>query len=54
MSRAVTEQHTRRIKRLLDETQGAIVFGGQVDIENRFIPPTVVKDVKGDDALMTE
>ncbi|KAF8878155.1 NAD-aldehyde dehydrogenase [Gymnopilus junonius] len=53
-SRLIHTQATERIAGLLAKTQGTVVFGGEVDVENRFIAPTVVKDVKGDDSLMSE
>lgn len=54
MARIVSDAHVQRLKRLLDATHGTIVFGGQVDAERKFIVPTVVRDVKTDDALMSE
>jgi aldehyde dehydrogenase (NAD+)/aldehyde dehydrogenase (NAD(P)+) len=53
-SRIVTPQATARIAGLLEKTRGSVVFGGQVDREAKFIAPTVVKDVQGDDSLMSE
>ncbi|KAJ8488349.1 hypothetical protein ONZ51_g3592 [Trametes cubensis] len=53
-ARIVTEAHAARIKRLLDETKGKIVVGGQTDVSKRYIAPTVVRDVTGDDSLMSE
>ncbi|OJT15103.1 Beta-apo-4'-carotenal oxygenase [Trametes pubescens] len=50
----VTEAHTVRIKRLIDETKGKIVLGGSVDVPTRFVAPTVVRDVALDDVLMAE
>ncbi|OSC99242.1 NAD-aldehyde dehydrogenase [Trametes coccinea BRFM310] len=53
-SRMVSEAHAARIKRLIDETKGTVVFGGDADIPERYVGPTVVKDVKPDDVLMSE
>ncbi|CDO75126.1 hypothetical protein BN946_scf185010.g51 [Trametes cinnabarina] len=53
-ARMVSPAHAARIKRLIDETKGTIVLGGQTDVENRYIAPTVVRDVPVDDALMSE
>ncbi|KAF5379237.1 hypothetical protein D9615_006047 [Tricholomella constricta] len=53
-SRIITPQAFKRIKGLLDNTQGDVVFGGQTDEATKFIAPTVVKDVKADDSLMSE
>ncbi|TFK48922.1 NAD-dependent aldehyde dehydrogenase [Heliocybe sulcata] len=54
VSHIISTGHTERIKRLIDNTQGTVVLGGQVDIETKFVAPTVVRDVKGDDSLMSE
>ena len=41
-------------KRLIDTTKGTIVLGGGADVEKRYIAPTVVRDVKADDSLLSE
>lgn len=51
ISRIVNSTHHKRIKSLLDGTQGKIVFGGGVD-ENNGFELTLVTDVKLDDSLM--
>ncbi|TFK73415.1 NAD-aldehyde dehydrogenase [Pluteus cervinus] len=53
-SRIVTPQAFKRIKKLLDETEGEIVIGGETDEATKFIAPTVVKNVKGTDSLMSD
>lgn len=53
-SRIVSSAHAERIKRLLDETKGTVVFGGDTDVSQRYIAPTVVRDVRPDDVLMGE
>ncbi|KAI0325253.1 NAD-aldehyde dehydrogenase [Cubamyces sp. BRFM 1775] len=50
--RIVTEAHTARIKDLIDRTKGTVVFGGDADVAERYVAPTVVKDVRPDDPLM--
>ena len=50
----VTEAHTARIKRYIDNTRGTVVFGGQANVEKRWVAPTVICDVSGDDATMQE
>jgi len=52
--RIVSDRHMMRLKSLLDQTKGKVVFGGQVDPEDKFMSPTVVTDVTLDDALMKE
>ncbi|KAI0353663.1 aldehyde dehydrogenase [Trametes cingulata] len=54
IARIVNEAHTSRIKRLVDETKGKIILGGQADVSKRYIAPTVVRDVPLDDSLMSE
>ncbi|OSC96902.1 NAD-aldehyde dehydrogenase [Trametes coccinea BRFM310] len=54
LSRVVTEAQATRIKRLLDESQGTIVFGGDVVVAERYVAPTLVKDVAPGDSLMSE
>ncbi|KAL4245409.1 Aldehyde dehydrogenase [Abortiporus biennis] len=52
--RIVTEQHTKRIQHLLADTKGDIVFGGEIDVEGKYVAPTLVKNVPKDDSLMSE
>lgn len=30
------------------------MIGGEVDVKERYVAPTLVKDVKGDDSLLSE
>ncbi|KAF9495149.1 ALDH-like protein [Pleurotus eryngii] len=53
-SRLITPQAFNRVNELLKETQGIIVFGGEVDEATKYIQPTVVKDVQANDTLMSE
>lgn len=53
-SRLVTPQATNRVAGLLEKTKGTVVFGGEVDKDNKYIAPTLVKDVQHDDSLMSE
>ncbi len=54
LSRIVSQKHAARIKGLLDATKGTIILGGQVDVEKRFVAPTIVNNVPADDSLMSE
>ncbi|THU84797.1 NAD-aldehyde dehydrogenase [Dendrothele bispora CBS 962.96] len=54
MSRLVTPQAFARVSGLLKNTKGTVVLGGETDEATKFIAPTVIKDVKPDDALMSE
>ncbi|GJJ14524.1 hypothetical protein Clacol_008788 [Clathrus columnatus] len=53
-SRIISEGHTQRLKNLIDQTRGEIVFGGDVDIKARYVSPTLVKNVALDDVLMQD
>lgn len=50
--RIVNERHHDRLTKLLDS--GEIACGGQHDKSDRFIAPTILRDVTWDDAVMKE
>lgn len=50
----INDRHFARVNNLLQSTEGKIVIGGVVDEKARLIHPTIVSDVRGDDALMQE
>lgn len=52
--RIVTTKHTKRLAKLIDENKDKLIIGGQVNLEQRYIAPTVFKAVQADDTLMTE
>ncbi|KAH9060602.1 NAD-aldehyde dehydrogenase [Lactarius vividus] len=52
--RIISLSHFARIKGLLDRTEGQIVYGGSTNEETKFIEPTLVIGVNGDDSLMRE
>lgn len=52
--RIVTSRHAQRIKNLLDADEGEVVCGGEVDVEAKYVAPTVVRGVTRDSALMSE
>ncbi|KII87702.1 hypothetical protein PLICRDRAFT_112150 [Plicaturopsis crispa FD-325 SS-3] len=54
MGRIINATHFKRVKTLLDNTKGTIAFGGETDEATRYIAPTVVTNVTGDDSLMSE
>lgn len=54
MCRIVNEKNFDRLSGLLDDTKGTISCGGKRDRAQKFIEPTVVKDVKMQDSLMSE
>lgn len=51
--RIVNERHTRRLGALL-ENSGRTLIGGDVDIADRYVSPTVLMDVRPDAAVMDE
>lgn len=53
-SRVVNAASVNRLKGYLDKTKGKIVLGGEVDVEDRYIAPTIVADVPFGDALLEE
>lgn len=54
LARIVNQRHFQRIKKLLDDTKGKIVMGGQVDESELFIEPTAVLVNSMDDSIMQE
>jgi len=54
VTRMVNERHAARVKSLIDNTKGTIVFGGKVDLQSKYAAPALIKDVRGDDSLMSE
>ncbi|KAG8908245.1 hypothetical protein FRB99_008310 [Tulasnella sp. 403] len=53
-SRIINESQFDRLEKLLDATKGEIVIGGEMEREDRYIAPTVVKDCTGEDSLMAD
>ncbi|KAG5443171.1 aldehyde dehydrogenase 3, member A2 [Clonorchis sinensis] len=54
LSRIINEMHWKRLTKLLSETKGKTVYGGEVVHDDLYIAPTVVIDVGPDDSLMSE
>lgn len=52
--RIVNQRHFNRIKSMLDNTGGKILFGGAMDEDDRFIEPTVIQVDNINDSLMTD
>ncbi|KAK4049060.1 Hexadecenal dehydrogenase [Microbotryomycetes sp. JL201] len=48
----INERHFQRISKLLEETHGDVVVGGNTNASTRRIEPTVVTNVDADDSLM--
>lgn len=52
--RIVNERHAERLKGLLEEGAGTVVTGGQVDVAQRYVAPTITVDPAPDSAIMRE
>uniref|UniRef100_A0A915BE18 Aldehyde dehydrogenase n=1 Tax=Parascaris univalens TaxID=6257 RepID=A0A915BE18_PARUN len=52
--RIINKRHFDRLSELLGKTAGKIVYGGDFDPDGLYIGPTVVDEVKEDDALMKD
>ncbi|TCD64858.1 hypothetical protein EIP91_003562 [Steccherinum ochraceum] len=52
--RMATKQHALRMKKLIEETNGKIIIGGETEVEDRFIAPTIVKNIHPNDILMED
>jgi aldehyde dehydrogenase (NAD+) len=53
-SRLITPQAFTRVNNLLKNTKGTVVVGGDSKEDEKYIAATIVKDVAGDDSLMSE
>jgi aldehyde dehydrogenase (NAD+)/aldehyde dehydrogenase (NAD(P)+) len=53
-ARLVNSTALNRLKGYLDNTKGKIVVGGEIDLEDRYLSPTIVSDVPFGDALLQE
>ncbi|KAB5554853.1 Aldehyde/histidinol dehydrogenase [Coniochaeta sp. 2T2.1] len=54
LSRIINSRHFHRIKKMLDDTKGKIVMGGQTDESELFIEPTAVLVDSMDDSMMVD
>lgn len=52
LARIINDRHHARLTRLLDG--GDIVTGGETDSEQRYVAPTILRNVKEDDPVMQE
>ena len=52
--RIVNNKHMNRLKNILEYDKDKIVYGGEVDFDNRFISPTIIKDANLNDKVMSE
>jgi aldehyde dehydrogenase (NAD+) len=52
-SRIITERHFDRIHKMLSDTKGQIVLGGETKRESKYIAPTIVRDVTNEDSLLS-
>jgi acyl-CoA reductase-like NAD-dependent aldehyde dehydrogenase len=52
-SRIIAERHFDRIHKMLNDTKGRVVLGGETKREEKYIAPTVVADVTNEDSLMS-
>ncbi|KAI0649661.1 NAD-dependent aldehyde dehydrogenase [Trametes meyenii] len=52
LSRIVSVAQAERLERLIRQTRGKVVLGGDTKTAERYVAPTVVRDVRFDDPLM--
>jgi aldehyde dehydrogenase (NAD+) len=52
--RIVSTRHAERLNGMLHSTNGDIVLGGKIDVDNRFLEPTVITGVTLEDSTMQE
>ncbi|KAJ8251534.1 hypothetical protein GJAV_G00222370 [Gymnothorax javanicus] len=52
--RIITPRHWSRLMKMLSQSQGKVVIGGESDEQERYISPTVLVDIQESDVLMGE
>ncbi len=52
--RMVNAGHTQRVKGLLDQGDDEVVCGGEVDVEGKYVAPTILRGVTSSSAVMGE
>jgi len=50
--RIISKQHVERLQKLF--SQGDVVCGGKVDVQDRYVAPTILRNVKLDGELMSD
>ncbi|CAG8574884.1 5957_t:CDS:2 [Paraglomus brasilianum] len=53
-ARLVSSKHFDRLANMLTQTQGRVAIGGETDLKELYISPTIVADVSKDDILMQD
>ncbi len=54
LGRIVNERHARRLQGLLEQGAGTVVTGGEVDVEARYVAPTLTVDPSPEAPIMQE
>lgn len=54
MGKMINKFHTERVKNLIEGAGGTIVAGGKVDLEAKYVEPTLILNPDLDSALMQE
>lgn len=50
--RIINDRHMKRLSKIIENDKDKIVFGGEVNFEQRYISPTVLRDITLDDSAM--
>jgi aldehyde dehydrogenase (NAD+) len=53
-SRMINERHMYRVKELVDEVRDYVVYGGEMDLDDRYFDITIVKDPPADSKIMSD
>ena len=53
-SRMISVKATQRVNDLINTSNGTVVFGNQVDIDNKYISPTIIDSPSLDSTIMHE
>lgn len=52
--RVISDRHVKRLQSILESHEKDIYWGGKVDVKDRYISPTIIRNVKPDSAVMEQ
>ncbi len=52
--RIINDKHMNRLNNILEHDRKKITFGGEVNFEQRYISPTIIRDVTLEDSIMND
>ena len=54
LGRIISKQHAQRLQKLIDENKSSIVYGGKVNIDTKYVQPTIFTNPPASSRLLSE